>query len=88
MAVRNADLARLLWRHIDGIFMANYERGEIGYDLLGAACPRRLRLRLGRDGGCASPRTEETTGSRRQISVACASGTLAEVHQIFDQDSA
>jgi ATP-dependent DNA ligase len=38
LSMRKPNLARLLARHPDGIFLAPYEQGEIGPDLFRAAC--------------------------------------------------
>jgi ATP-dependent DNA ligase len=38
LSLRKANLARLLSRHVDGIFLADYEQSEIGHDLFHAAC--------------------------------------------------
>jgi bifunctional non-homologous end joining protein LigD len=38
LAMRKTNLARLLARRPDGIFVAPFEQGEIGPDLFGAAC--------------------------------------------------
>ena len=38
LSIRKANLARLLARRSDGIFIAPFEQGEIGPDLFGAAC--------------------------------------------------
>jgi ATP-dependent DNA ligase len=38
LSLRKTDLARLLARRPDGIFVAPFERGEIGPDLFRAAC--------------------------------------------------
>jgi bifunctional non-homologous end joining protein LigD len=38
LSIRKANLARLLARRTDGIFVAPYEQGEIGPDLFWAAC--------------------------------------------------
>jgi ATP-dependent DNA ligase len=38
LSLRKANLDRLLSRHVDGIFMAHWEQGEIGPDLFRAAC--------------------------------------------------
>ena len=38
LSMRKTNLARLLARPLDGIFVAPFERGEIGPDLFRAAC--------------------------------------------------
>ncbi len=38
LSIRKANLARLLSRRTDGIFIAPFEQGEIGPDLFHAAC--------------------------------------------------
>jgi ATP-dependent DNA ligase len=38
LSMRKANLARLLARRIDGIFLSDFERGEIGQDLFRHAC--------------------------------------------------
>jgi bifunctional non-homologous end joining protein LigD len=38
LSVRKASLARLLNRRASGIFIAEYEQGDIGHDLFRAAC--------------------------------------------------
>jgi bifunctional non-homologous end joining protein LigD len=38
LSIRKANLARLLARRSDGIFIAPFEQGEIGADLFRAAC--------------------------------------------------
>lgn len=38
LSMRKADLARLLRRRVDGIFMSDFEQGEIGPDLFHHAC--------------------------------------------------
>jgi bifunctional non-homologous end joining protein LigD len=38
LSIRKANLARLLSRRTDGIFMAPFEQGEINPDLFHAAC--------------------------------------------------
>jgi bifunctional non-homologous end joining protein LigD len=38
LSMRKASLARLLARRVDGIFLSDYERGEIGPDLFRHAC--------------------------------------------------
>ena len=38
LSMRKTNLARLLARRTDGIFVAPYEQGEIGPDLIRAAC--------------------------------------------------
>jgi bifunctional non-homologous end joining protein LigD len=38
LSLRKANLARLLRRRVEGIFPAEYDAGEIVYDLFGAAC--------------------------------------------------
>ena len=38
LSMRKTNLARLLRRHPDGIFLAPFEQGEIGPDLFLAAC--------------------------------------------------
>jgi bifunctional non-homologous end joining protein LigD len=43
LSMRKTNLARLLARRPDGIFVAQYEQGEIGPDLFQAACKRRDR---------------------------------------------
>ncbi len=42
LSLRKTNLARLLARRPDGIFVAPYEQGEIGPDLFRAACNMRL----------------------------------------------
>jgi bifunctional non-homologous end joining protein LigD len=42
LTIRKANLARLLARRSDGIFIALFELGEIGPDLFRAACGMRL----------------------------------------------
>ncbi|MBO0757299.1 MAG: DNA ligase, partial [Bradyrhizobiaceae bacterium] len=43
LALRKANLARLLARRVKGIFIADYEQGEIGPDLFRAACTMGLK---------------------------------------------
>jgi ATP-dependent DNA ligase len=43
LSMRKTNLARLLARRPDGIFVAPFEQGEIGPDLLRAACDMGLR---------------------------------------------
>ena len=43
LTMRKADLARLLARRPDGIFVAPFEQGEIGPDLYRAACRMALK---------------------------------------------
>jgi bifunctional non-homologous end joining protein LigD len=38
LSMRKAKLARLLARRPDGIFLSDFEQGEIGPDLFAAAC--------------------------------------------------
>ena len=38
LSMRKANLARLLARRVDGIFLSNFEQGEIGPDLFRHAC--------------------------------------------------
>ena len=38
LSMRKANLARLLARRVDGIFLSEYEQGEIGPDLFRHAC--------------------------------------------------
>jgi len=38
LSLRKASVARLLSREVDGIFIAEYEQGEIGADLFRVAC--------------------------------------------------
>ena len=38
LSMRKASLARLLARRVDGIFLADYEKGDIGPDLFRHAC--------------------------------------------------
>ena len=38
LSMRKASLARLLARRVDGIFLSDFERGEIGPDLFRHAC--------------------------------------------------
>jgi len=38
LSMRKASLARLLARRIDGIFLSDFEQGEIGPDLFRHAC--------------------------------------------------
>ena len=38
LSMRKANLSRLLARRVDGIFLSDFERGEIGPDLLRHAC--------------------------------------------------
>ena len=38
LSMRKANLARLLARRPDGIFVSDFEQGEIGPDLFRAAC--------------------------------------------------
>ena len=38
LSMRKANLARLLARRVDGIFLADFEQGEIGPDLFRHAC--------------------------------------------------
>jgi bifunctional non-homologous end joining protein LigD len=38
LSLRKRNLARLLRRRVDGIFVAEYDTGEMRYDLFGAAC--------------------------------------------------
>jgi bifunctional non-homologous end joining protein LigD len=38
LTMRKASLARLLARRVDGIFLSDFEQGEIGPDLLRHAC--------------------------------------------------
>jgi bifunctional non-homologous end joining protein LigD len=42
LSLRKTNLARLLARRPDGIFVAPYEQGEIGPDLFRAACTKGL----------------------------------------------
>ena len=48
LSTRKTNLARLLARRPDGIFVAPYEAGEIGPDLFRAACRMAPRPRLSR----------------------------------------
>ena len=43
LSMRKANLARLLARRPDGIFLSDFEQGEIGPDLFFAACRMGLR---------------------------------------------
>jgi len=38
LSMRKANLARLLARRVDGIFLSDFEQGEIGPDLFRRAC--------------------------------------------------
>ncbi len=38
LSMRKSNLARLLARRVDGIFLSDFERGEIGPDLFRHAC--------------------------------------------------
>ena len=38
LSMRKASLSRLLARHVDGIFLSDFEQGEIGPDLFRHAC--------------------------------------------------
>ena len=38
LSIRKANLARLLARRVDGIFLSDFEQGEIGQDLFRHAC--------------------------------------------------
>ncbi len=38
LSMRKTNLARLLARRVDGIFLSDFERGEIGPDLFRHAC--------------------------------------------------
>ena len=38
LSMRKVSLARLLARRVDGIFLSDFERGEIGPDLFRHAC--------------------------------------------------
>ena len=38
LSMRKANLARLLARRVDGIFLSDFEQGEIGPDLFRHAC--------------------------------------------------
>ena len=38
LTMRKTDLARLLARRVDGIFLSDFEQGEIGPDLFRHAC--------------------------------------------------
>jgi bifunctional non-homologous end joining protein LigD len=38
LSLRKRNLARLLRRRVDGIFVAEYDAGEMKYDLFGAVC--------------------------------------------------
>jgi bifunctional non-homologous end joining protein LigD len=42
LSLRKANLSRLLKRRVDGIFIAEYEHGDIGQDLFQAACRMHL----------------------------------------------
>ena len=44
--MRKTNLARLLARRPDGIFVAEFEQGEIGPDLFRAACRMGMSQRL------------------------------------------
>jgi bifunctional non-homologous end joining protein LigD len=46
LSMRKTNLARLLARRIDGIFLSDFEQGEIGPDLFRHACLMGLRSRL------------------------------------------
>jgi bifunctional non-homologous end joining protein LigD len=64
LSIRKANLARLLSRRTDGIFMAPFEQGEINPDLFHAACNMGLeglvsKHRIGRTG-----QGDHHTGSR------------------------
>jgi ATP-dependent DNA ligase len=58
LSLRKANLARLLSRHVDGIFMADYEQGDIGHDLFHAAC------RMGLEGIVSKHRGRAYRGGR------------------------
>ena len=50
LSLRKTNLARLLARRIDGIFLSDFEQGEIGPDLFRHACL------MGLEGGLEAPR--------------------------------
>jgi len=54
LSMRKANLARLLARRMDGIFLSDFEQGEIGPDLFRHACL------MGLDGWFPSTATEAT----------------------------
>jgi bifunctional non-homologous end joining protein LigD len=54
LSLRKTNLARLLARRPDGIFVAPYEQGEIGPDLFRAACNMGLVARVIRTEGTVS----------------------------------
>jgi ATP-dependent DNA ligase len=58
LSMRKASLARLLARRPDGIFLSDFEQGEIGPDLFVAAC------RLGLEGLVSKHRDRPYRGGR------------------------
>ena len=58
LSVRKANLARLLARRPDGIFLSDFEQGEIGPDLFVAAC------RMGLEGLVSKHRDRPYRGGR------------------------
>jgi hypothetical protein len=60
LSMRKANLARLLARRPDGIFISDFEQGEIGPDLLRAAC------RMGLEGLVSKHRERPYRGGRQK----------------------
>jgi len=53
LSLRKASLARLLARRINGIFLSDFERGEIGPDLFRHACLMGLEGLVSKRKDCA-----------------------------------
>jgi bifunctional non-homologous end joining protein LigD len=60
LSMRKANLARLLARRPDGIFISDFEQGEIGPDLFRAAC------RMGLEGLVSKHRDRPYRGGRQK----------------------
>ena len=69
LSLRKTNLARLLARRPDGIFVAPFEQGEIGPDLFRAACDMGLEGMVSKraDRPAASRRTKRRGGSKPPV---------------------
>jgi hypothetical protein len=78
LSLRKANLDRLLSRQVAGIFMADYEQGDIGHDLFHAACCMGLEGIVSKHRGRAyhSGRCKHQQGCRPALGCSALSGSI------------
>ena len=80
LSIRKANLARLLARRSDGIFIAPFEQGEIGADLFRAACG------MGREGLVSKHRDRPYRAGRSSHWVKVKNPALPAMRRAADVD--